>query len=82
MHLDKSDLTVAQVTDLICYMLRCVETQLQPEDIIIPPGAEHLIMPGDEETVNIWMVDGWPHAAAIPECNWKIVLSGVPVNNN
>ncbi|MBY6260075.1 hypothetical protein K3G69_26735 [Phytobacter diazotrophicus] len=72
-------LSVQQLTDVFCYILRCAEFQAQPETFTPPAMATALMMQGTQETVIVWFMDGWPLAASIPECGFQVVLTGIPL---
>ncbi|NWJ78795.1 hypothetical protein HX884_03945 [Enterobacter sp. SECR19-1250] len=71
-------LTVHQLTDVFCYILRCAEYQAQPDTFTPPEAANAMVMQSLHETVIVWMQNGWPLAAAIPECGYQVVLTGIP----
>lgn len=73
------ELTVQQLTDVFCYILRCAEHQSQPDRFTPPEMASVLMMQSQQETVIVWFMDGWPLAAAIPECGYIVVLTGIPL---
>ncbi|WP_318366443.1 hypothetical protein [Enterobacter sp.] len=71
--------TLNQMTDLFVYVLENARHQKQPGFFVPPAGGDLMVARSDElnETILIWMLEGWPLAISIPENNFLAVLTGI-----
>lgn len=73
-----NDLTLSQMMDLLCHILRCPGTHRHPGSYLPPQGAVCLMMESPGETVCIWVLDGWPDAVTVPESGFVYVIGARP----
>ncbi|MDV5534993.1 hypothetical protein, partial [Leclercia adecarboxylata] len=77
-----STLSVAQFTELFCWVLAATEGEPQPA-VFTPPacGLEMIMLNKySDERVSIWIVDSWPVAITLPQENFFRVLTSVKSN--
>lgn len=70
-----NDLTLSQMMELLCHILRCPGTHRHPGSYLPPQGAVCLMMESPGETVCLWMLDGWPDAVTVPESGFVYVTN-------
>ena len=72
-----SGLTVSQFTDLFCWVLAATEGEPQPAIFTPPLDATELTLMNDDgpDYISIWLIQGYPVAAASPLDNFYRVIS-------
>ncbi|MGU9868279.1 hypothetical protein [Kluyvera ascorbata] len=72
-----SDLTVSQFTDLFCWVLAITDGVPQPAIFTPPLDATELTLINDDcpDYISIWLINGYPVAAASPLDNFHRVIS-------
>ncbi|MCV2512510.1 hypothetical protein NPS48_13580, partial [Leclercia pneumoniae] len=77
-----STLSVAQFTELFCWVLAATEGEPQPAVFTPPACALEMIMLNkySDEYVSIWIVDSWPVAIELPQIGFFRVLTSVKSN--
>ncbi|EIQ9904418.1 hypothetical protein LWE15_003615 [Escherichia coli] len=77
-----SGLTVAQFTEVFCWVMAATEGELQPA-IFTPPEGSHEIYLLNEfcpDYISIWVLNGWPVAIGIPQDNFFRTLNPSRIN--
>ncbi|MFX4313721.1 hypothetical protein F8O53_17620 [Enterobacter sp. 63] len=72
-----SNLTVAQFTDLFCWVLAATEGEPQPAIFTPPANATELTLINDDcpDYISVWFIDGRPVAVVMPLDNFHRVIS-------
>ncbi|WP_228066438.1 hypothetical protein [Superficieibacter sp. 1612_C1] len=70
-------LTVDQVVDLFCLVLRITEGKPQPEIFIPPAGSYEITVMNDNcpDYFSVWIMNSYPVAATLPLENFHRVIS-------
>ncbi|WP_105655869.1 hypothetical protein [Cronobacter dublinensis] len=76
-------LSMLQILDLFLYIMANSEGQKQPGFFVPPDNGEIFVIQsvGEIETLIVWMLDGWPLAAASPESQYLAVLTGKKITD-
>ena len=73
-----NDLTLSQMMDLPCHILRCPGPYRHPGSYLPPQGPIRLMLASPGATVCLWMLDGWPDAVTVPESGFVYVTGARP----
>ncbi|WP_410688342.1 hypothetical protein, partial [Citrobacter braakii] len=78
----ESEITAEQIVDLFCWVMAATEGELQPLIFEPPVGSYELSLINENciDYLSVWILDGYPVAAAAPVDNFFRTITPVSIN--